>query len=440
MDFVPDHRFHVCCHWRNVAFSTPSLWTRIDITLEVRPLYESVSTRLERRKGLPIDIYVNCELHWHDLYCDAEPPSYTDLKFLFSLLIPHIHRWRTMEVSASEYYQVYAFLSAASDPSIPAAPQLMALELYHFERAEELDGFGYPSMSKHLTLSGGLAPSLTRLILSGVHVDWNQPWITSAPKLTELGLSFHVEDVRPSWAQFASILCGASALEKLSLRRSGPSGDPPEWLIEPTPESPADLNAPVQLPRLTDFILTSNPQARAIGLLHKFCLPALKNLVLKFYKGDYTKFVHELAKPATSLSLPPPEEQPRSLLRNLETLKIAGLPCRPECVEVLYSELQNLTSLDLSLAHLSEAFLDLLCSPCVLTGRHYTLLPRLVTLYVSGTSSDVLREVVQKRKDAGVPLNSVYVEESCEVEDEDVEWLKENLKTFEFFEGGVVGI
>ena len=63
-----------------------------------------------------------------------------------------------------------------------------------------------------------------------------------------------------------------------------------------------------------------------------------------------------------------------------------------------------------------------------------------MTLYVSGTSSDVLHEVVQRRMDAGVPLNSVYVEESCEVEDEDVEWLKENLKTFEFFEAVIVGI
>ena len=411
---------HVCRHWRNVAISAPSLWTRIDVTLEARPLYESVSTRLERSKGLPIDIHVNCEPH--DRVCDVEPPDDIDLEFLFSLLIPHIYRWRTVKVSVSEYHHMTAFLNAVSDSSIPAAPQLTSLGLYYIEK-DEYEDF---SMSGHLTLFGDSAPLLTRLVLWGVHVDWDQPWITSASKLTDLELAFHAEYVRPSWAPFASILRGASALEKLSLRGSGPSGNPHEWFIEPTPGSPADLNAPLQLLHVTDLTLAFHSQARAIGLLHKFCLPALKHLVLEFYKGDYTEFVRELARPATSLSLPSAQKQ-RSLLRNLETLKIAGLPCLTECVETLYSGLRNLTSLSLSLSHLSEMFL-------VLTGPHNTWLPRLVTLYVSGTCSDAICKVVRERKEAGVPLNSLYVEASCDMEDGAVEWLKENLETFDFFE------
>ena len=417
----------VCRHWRNVAFSTPFLWTTIEVTPEARPPYEPVSMWLQRSKGLPIDICVDCER------LEVEPPSNADLKFLFSLLVPHIHRWRTMEISVEEYRHMYVFLSAVSDPSILAAPQLTTLELYHHEETEEFDSVD-TGMSGQLPLFGGSAPLLTRLVLWGVPIDWNQPWIASASNLTDLELAFHPEDARPSWAQFDTILRGASTLEKLSLRMSGPSGEPPEWLIEPTPESPADLNAPIQLPHVTDFILAFHSQARAIGLLHKFYLPALKNLVLDFDDGDYTEFAYELAGPATSSSLPSVQEQPRSLLSNLESLKIAGLPCRPECVETLYGELQNLTSLNLSLSYLPEAFVNLLCSPRMAAG-HYIWLPRLVTLYVSGTSSDVLREVVQKRKDAGVPLNSLYVEESCDVDNEDVEWLKENLKTFEFFEG-----
>jgi len=424
---------HVCRHWRNIAFSTPSLWTTITVPPEERPPYEFAMTLLERSRGLPIDIYIDCEPHEHD--CDVEPPSDADLKFLLSLLIPHIHRWRTMELSVSEYHHMYVFLSAVSDPSTPTAPQLETLELYHHEEMEEFDSFGYHSMSKHFTLFGGSAPSLTRLVLWGVHVDWNQPWIASASNVTDLELAFHPEDVRPSWAQFASILRGASALEKLSLRLSGPSGDPPEWFIEPTPGSPADLNAPVQLPRVTDFILAFHSQARAIGLLRKFYLPALKNLVLDFDDGDYTELVHELAGPATSLSLSSAQEQSRSLLSKLESLKIAGLPCRLECVHTLYGELQNLTSLNLSLSYLPPNFLDILCTPCRLAGRGDIWLPRLATLYVSGTFGEQLRELVQKRRDAGVPLSSLYVEESCEVDKKDMVWLKENLKTFEYFEG-----
>ena len=415
---------HVCRHWRNVALSTPSLWTCIKVTPEVRPPYEYISTRLERGKALPIHINVNCERK----RC-VQLPSDAYLESLFSLLSPHIHRWRTMEVSVLDYHYLYVFLSAVSNPSIPVAPLLTALEF---------DSFGsiYRGMSKHLTLVAGSAPLLTSLVLCGVHVDWNQPWIASASNLIHLELAFHPDDVRPSWAQFASILRGASALEKLSLRRSGPSGDPHEWFIEPTPGSPAGLNTPLQLLHVTDFTLAFHSQARAIGLFHRFCLPALKNLVLEFDMGDYTEFFHELAKPATSLSLPSAQGQPCSLLRNLESLKIAGLPCRTECLPKLYGELQNLTSLDINLwPHYPAVPLWLLGYPGI--GRHEMWLPRLVTLYLPWTSGDVLRGVVQRRKDAGVPLDSLYVNDPYGAHsDEDAVWLRENLKMFEFVKLG----
>ena len=413
---------HVCRHWRNVALSTPSLWTTIEVTPEARPPYGPVSAWLERSKGLPVDIYVNCERSRRGV----QLPSDTDLEFLFSLFSPHIHRWRTMEILVSDYRHLYVFLSVVSDPSVPA-PQLTVLEFDSF-------GYTYPGMLKRLALVGGSAPLLTGLVLCGVHVDWNQPWIASASNLTHLELAFHLEDLRLSWARFAAILRGAPALERLSLRLSGPCGDPQEWFIEPTPGSPADLNSPVQFPRVTHLTLAFHSQARAIGLLHKFYLPAIKHLVLEFNNGDYTEFVHELAKPATSPSLNSAQEKPCSLLRNLETLKIAGLPCRTECLQKLYGELQNLTSLDINFwSPHPEDPLSLLGSPGI--GRHEIWLPRLVTLYVPWTSSDVLREIVQRRKDAGVPLDSLYVKDSYGAySDEDVVWLKENLKMFELLE------
>ncbi|KAH0832320.1 hypothetical protein J3R83DRAFT_13332 [Lanmaoa asiatica] len=430
---------HVCRHWRNIAFSTPSLWTTIVVPPEARPPYEPVSLLLERSKGVPIDIYISCDPDEHEVDCDATDngaPSEADLKFLYSLLIPHVHRWRTIEVSVSDYRHMYVFLSAVSDPSISAAPQLTTLRLYHHEEKEEFDNFGRPSISKHFILFGGSAPCLTGIVLWGVHVDWDQPWIASASKLTDLELAYHSEDVRPSWAQFATILRGASSLEKLSLPMSGPSGGPQGWLIEPTPGSPRDLDTPVQLLKVTDFVLAFHSPLRAIGLLRKLYLPALKNLVIDFDNGDYTEFVHELAGPATSISPPSAREPPRSLLSNLESLKIAGLPCRAECVETLYAELQNLTLLNISLSYLPQLFLDILCTTCMFPGRGDIWLPRLVTLEVSGTSGDALREVVRNRREAGVPLESLYVDKlSCALDKEDGEWLKENLKTFEFFEG-----
>ncbi|KAF8440350.1 hypothetical protein L210DRAFT_3630518 [Boletus edulis BED1] len=423
---------YVCQHWRNVALSMPSLWTTIVVTPEERPPYEPVSTLLERSKSLPIDITVSYD-HLDEYEDDFEPPSDADLEILFAMLIPHIHRWRTMKVTVSEYHHMYAFLSAVSDHSVPAAPQLTTLELYLYDYPVALR---YPSMTKHLTLFAGSAPLLTRIVLWGVHVDWDQPWVASASNLTDLELAYHSEDVRPSWAQFSTILRSASVLQKLSLCRSGPSGEPPSWSIEPTPGGPADVNAPIQLVRVTDFVLESDTQARIIGLFRKFYMPALKHLYLNpggDYDEDFGDLFRELTRPAS-----PVQEQPRSVASCLENLEICPFPCHGvECIEMLYGELQNLRSLTTSLYYSDSFFFDFISTPCTLPGRGDIWLPRLATLYVQGASGIRLRKLILQRKEARVPLSSLYVDRHCELDDEDVDWLKENVNTFEFLEGSL---
>ncbi|KAF8432674.1 hypothetical protein L210DRAFT_3557552 [Boletus edulis BED1] len=344
---------------------------------------------------------------------------------LFATLDPHIHRWRTIKVTASEYHHMYEFLSAVSGHSVPAAPQLTTLELYHYEDRRNPVAFQHLRMAKHLTLFAGSAPLLTKIVLWGVHVDWDQPWVASASNLTDLELAYHAEDVRPSWAQFSTILRSASVLQRLILCQSGPSGELPLWSIEPTPGDPADVNAPIQLVRVTDFILECDTRARFIGLLRKFYLPALKHLYLSpagdFDDDDFRDIFRELTRPAS-----PVQEQPRSLASRLESLAISALPCEVECIETLYGELQNLGSLNISLYYSDPYFLDIISTPCTLPGRGDIWLPRLATLYVYGASGIALRRFVLQRKEAGVPLSSLYVDRGCGLDDEDVDWLKVN--------------
>ncbi|KAF8123288.1 hypothetical protein EV363DRAFT_1587424 [Boletus edulis] len=420
---------YVCQHWRNVALSTPSLWTTIVVTPKARPPYERVSTMLERGQGFPIDISVRYEPDEDgpDKDSDKKPPSIDDnFAFLFAMLIPHIHRWRTMKVTVSDYHHMYAFIRTVSDPAVPAASRLTTLELYDHGDYEVFDESG---LWDHFTLFGGSAPLLTRIVLCGVHVNWGQPWIASASNLRELELTSHPELLRPCWDEITTILRNAPTLRKLNVRGSGPAQDRPGFFMEPSP--PADLNVPIQLVRVTDLVLAYMFSSRATWFIQKFIFPALENLVLHFGGDeDYAQVVQELARPAISSS---PAQELRSLLSGLENLKIAGLPCRTECVQTLYGELQNLVSLDISMSRLDPLFLDILSSPCTLPGRGGIWLPRLTTLYVSGTSGSALREVVSKRKEVGVPLDSLYVEEDCDVHDEDVAWLKDNVKVFEFF-------
>ncbi|KIJ61105.1 hypothetical protein HYDPIDRAFT_42886 [Hydnomerulius pinastri MD-312] len=425
---------HVCKHWRTVALSTPSLWTSIEVSARERPPYERVSILLERSGGLTLDIRIDCEMpdDEEDFESDdGETPELSegDLKVLFALLIAHVPRWGSISVDVASYEHMYTFLQAISDPSVPPATQLESLQLYHHEEwQEESTAFPKPKLLKHFTLFGGSIPCLKSLALWGVHVDWSQSWLASAPNLLDLELAYHTDDVRPSWAEFAATLRSASKLETLSLCLSGPSGAPAQW----TTEDPSSI---IPLPKLTDLVLGFHSPSYTIGLLHKLFTPALKSLTLDFDNEDYTDLVTQLAGPATTVEPPSAHEKPYSLLSILESLKISGLPCGDRSVETLYAELKPLKSLNLSMSYLSPAFLDLLCCPCHLPEHGDIWLPRLNVLSVSGAQGDKIREVVQKRKDAGVPLKSLYLEESCEVEDTDVEWLKDNLETFDFFEG-----
>jgi len=131
----------VCQHWRTVALNTPSLWTKIAVPPFESAPFERVKVLLERSKGLPIDIHIDCEppddeeeeggscsdSEDSELFQPPGSMSFADLDILMSILVPHISRWGSIEVSVSCYKHMFVFLSAVSDPSIEGAPQLEVL-------------------------------------------------------------------------------------------------------------------------------------------------------------------------------------------------------------------------------------------------------------------------------------------------------------------------
>lgn len=444
----------VCRHWRTVALETPSLWTTIKVSCMDRPPYERVNAFLARSKSLPLEIYIDSESP-DDLSDDEDRPvefSKADLEKLFALLVPHVPRWGSIEVHVASYEHMYTFLKTLSDPSVPPASQLQVLRLYHHE---EFDGhitrFPESDFCDHFTLFNGSAPRLQNVSLWGVHVDWTQSWLHS-PNLVELELAYHTPDVRPDWPTFSAMLrATAPTLEKLCLESSGPSGSPYEWIVEPdTPEWNVDANDPVLLPKLIQLELAFIPPLEVISLLRKLCMPSLKALALNFDDGDYTDLVTYLARSTTtaattSIGAISTIEQPRSLLRGIESLKIAGLPCSEQSVEQMYSELVNLEALNLFMHHLPSPFFGNLhpqptptlegSGPPDTTVSYRVLLPRLTTLFVSDVPGYRVRRFVHERQWVGVPLRMVFVEEDTYVAPEDESWLKENLEKFDYFEG-----
>jgi hypothetical protein len=441
---------HVCQHWRTVALNTPSLWTKISVShLDSAP-FERVKVLLERGKSLPIDIHIDCEPDddeegscdsgFEDSEFDQSPRSmsFSDLDALMSLLVPHVSRWGSIEVAVSCYKHMFVFLSAVSDPSIAGAPNLEALQLYHHEDAESLTAFAHPDLVQHFKLFGGVAPRLKSVALWGVHVDWCQEWLSSGSNLLDLELAYHTEDVRPSWTQFAGILRGAPNLASLSLCSSGPLGAPRDWCSGGGSGShDEDYSGVIELRSLTDLVLAFNSPVYVSGLLRCLALPTLKSLTLDFEGDDYTDVVAQLAGPATTAVPVAPKdgETMHSLLSGLETLKISGLPCSDRSVELMYKSLGNLKTLSLTMAYLTPAFFQLICHPYSVPGHRDVWLPSLTTLSTADVPGDEIHELVWRRKEAGVPLKAVYMDENDDVMEEDMNWLKENLEIFDFFEG-----
>lgn len=311
-------------HWYNVAISTPSLWTTITCPSlpYAYPSNTHLSNLLKRSNGLPIVI---------DLGRGCQPDAYP-------LLVPHVHRWHSVKAEFHSSESADAFLHAVSHPSISAASRLTTLQLSFRpdEDSRELEQY---------TLFCGSAPYLERLTLWGVHVDWNQAWISSASNLTYLQLGFHADNARPSWVQFATILRGAPVLTTLKLHIS--ASDLIDWPITSDDGTAAEnLMPPIQLLKLMNFSIALRSDC-ATGLFCVLYMPSLTSLTLNLY-DDPNIFIRCLAGPPTSLAPPSPGETPHSLLSQLENLNIV---CQFTClpwIELLYEELQNLKSLSIA--------------------------------------------------------------------------------------------
>jgi hypothetical protein len=402
-------------YWHNVAISTPSLWTTITCPSLpcAYPPNVHLSLLLKRSNGLPIDI---------DLGRGCQPDAYP-------LLVSHVHHWHSVKAEFHSSEGVDAFLHAVSHPSVPAASQLTTLQL-SFRPHEDFQ-------LGQFTLFCGSAPYLERLTLWGVHVDWNQAWISSASNLTYLQLGFHADNVHPSWVQLATILCGTPALETLKLHTSALGAA--EWPIMSDAGTAAENPIPpIQLLKLTDFSIALLSHC-ATGLFRVLYMPSLTSLTLDLWNTPDIHFIRCLAGPPTSLAPPSHDETPLSLLSQLENLNIVCFLCSRPWIELLYEELQNLKSLSIALRRLwdrSPLFFEALLFPCRLPGRSVWL-PLLETVYVSQYRHgfQLISNLVQKRKDFGVPLKSLYLEQSCRIylKDEDLTWFKENVETFDYF-------
>jgi hypothetical protein len=426
---------HVCKHWRTVAIGSPALWTSISFT--ERPPFERCRTYIARSQNLDIDIHIDSSLsddeddEDDDGQSDLSQPalSVEDVSTILDIVIPHIERWRVFEVMVRTYEYMHLVLSRVST-ECHSAPSLEVLQLYHYEDAgdSEYDHFEPANLNQSFVPFGGNAPKLRVVSLWGVHIDWSTPMLSD---VIDLELAYHARDVRPSWEDFSRILKNSPKIETLTLCLSGPAGSLADW-----PETC------VEIPSLQNLVLAYHEPAYVCSLIKLLYIPNVTSLALDFESDDYTNLAKALASPSCSS-----HDTGKSILANLNSLKLGGLPCDHKAVDRIYEQLGKLKSLNLNLAFLDKIFFRKLITPLDTTTATMTTTtartvpssksiycPLLESITTTGVDGWDMCQLVKQRKEYGAPIKQVSMSDDDHVKNWEVDWLKQNVESLTFFE------
>ncbi|KAG5640145.1 hypothetical protein DXG03_000932, partial [Asterophora parasitica] len=376
--------------------------------------------------------------------CHHPPPPFSlqDLTQILDLIIPHVARWRSLEVTCSVYEYMYNLLSRLA--KCPSAPLLEVLQLYHYEDCEEYEVFEPAALREAFLLFSGNAPVLRDVALWGVHLDWDRS-LSFLRGLRDLELTYHAKDVRPSYAAFTSIIAASPALRTLSLCLSGPQDHvPSDPSLDSGIANPNDWGLPenpISIPSLNDLVLCYHEAAYAVSLLQKLSVPNVHSLALDFDGEDYSAFVRQLAQPMPV----PADSHPKlpSILAGLEHLKISGLPCDARSIDAMYEQLGGLQTINLNCSGEDEEKLfrrlykpSSSSSSSVTPGQNITKIvcPKLHTVTTTGIPGAEMRQFVEARRAAGVPIKRVMLSEEDDVDEKDEKWLRAHVEEFDFFE------
>lgn len=437
---------HVCRHWRDVVLNLHVLWTTIDFDHDLQ--LERAKVFINRAQGLPLNIHIDLdedtdEENHPDHPLDTqdketpkddtcEPQPLLSLMHILDLIEPEVHHWGELNCQFSTYDLIQALLSRLH--KLPSAPLLKQFNVYHFEEDCNEEFFSDDDKTIYLPFHGN-APLLESAVFWGVHIDWDNS-LSFLQGLLEFELSYHANDVRPSYATFIQIIKNSPDLRSLILSRSGPTlsteslfDDEAQWGPEP-----------LEIPSVRYLTLQFHEPQYASALIQHFYFPNLRGLTLNFDEEDYTSFVRKLLVPVKGRS--------KSILSGLEKLKISGLPCDIATVEAMLKQLTELKVLDLKCFGSEElVFFKKLIDPlarrkkqedaqnkAIASTLPKIFCPVLETLTISLVRDSQIKALVMARKAAGAPLKTLRLSYEDEISMKTKEWLRKRVEVVEFFE------
>ncbi|KXN91579.1 hypothetical protein AN958_00372 [Leucoagaricus sp. SymC.cos] len=436
---------------------------------------------LSRSQVYPVDILIDArDPSWS--FGDAEPdnpfhcaagvywPPFSPQHMLdvMNSLLPHIHRWRSLEILTDVWAPMFIALDSINPFLMSqSAPRLEYLAL---SRCNEFASFSpnfYPqSMRDRPLLSlddritpaqplSHLLPSLRHLKLQGVHVEWSMLGQILSQRtnasLTSLELDFHSRDIRPTLEEFHQILASSSQLETLSISGSGPvvtdlDDDDDVTLVH------HDCR-PVSLPFLRNLNLGYHDVSECQTVLELLDAPNTESFILEdgTYKAqpevvDADPILVYLGTGQFNDFEAKRSSSTRPAFPALTSLSMSSVRARKRSLNTFLNSLSNLQNLSVNSMDLQEVIDSLL--PSLLNTTDNSILcpcPRLEHLSLRNVESDYALEypfIVSRLNSARQINGSVRL--TCDVQqlrleddDEDMDVDLDSAEDVEFSSGGV---
>lgn len=258
---------HVCRHWRAVALSCPSLWSRLDVKAASRELLE---TLLVRSRGAPLIVSYT---GWGRRSTPAIP--WSEQEAIAMVLESHLQRTRSLSLSVSHQDQ-NTVLNMLSGPS----PLLESLEL-HCDTSSAVSHVAYAQVHELLH-----HPE-TRVRCLKLHY-FSMRWPTvNLPHLTRLNITGGQSSAtQQDIGHLLIALASMQALEELTLDRS---------VTLPFDGTMSDVSAQVVLSRLRTLCL-HDYMPECIAVLNQLNTPSLLCLDLEVHtRTEYASLHSEVA-------------------------------------------------------------------------------------------------------------------------------------------------
>ncbi|KAF9511462.1 hypothetical protein BS47DRAFT_1175504 [Hydnum rufescens UP504] len=302
---------------------------------------------ITRSKATPLDIHI---ISSHFVTID-----FHSMEAILNLIIPEASRWREIHLHLGLVQSAVHFISR-----IPSSLRMLQVLSVH---SNEWD-VDWPLSRPPPKLPFSM-PSLTRLRLSGVPVDWDTFSVPNT--ISDLELALHPVGVRPHFSQFARILSSCRLhIRRLVLDNSGPLG----VYLASGPSVPEDQRLRIVFPALTTLKLTNLLSAQLSRLIYLIDAPALQSLQLvDMIEDDFTLPLYQLGtgfSHATNIQpyTPFPSRGAYPTVSDLK-LGVIELPPSPAALIAFQSLLHGMPSITRLSINFTEfksipAFLDVL--------------------------------------------------------------------------------